>query len=122
MTTTAPRNQALGAYGERVAAQHLTDQGMVLLESNWRCDEGEIDLILRDGADLVVCEVKTRSGLAYGSPHEAVGAAKLERMQRLASRWLEARGVHPSGVRFDLVAVVRPARGPALVDHVRGLV
>ena len=55
MTTTAASKQALGAYGETVAARHLVDAGLVLLERNWRCDEGEIDLVLREGSVLVVC-------------------------------------------------------------------
>ena len=71
-TTTAAIKQALGAYGETLAARHLVGQGMVLLDRNWRCEAGEIDLVLRDGDVLVVCEVKTRSSLRYGTPHEAV--------------------------------------------------
>src|SRR3954465_1542615 len=78
-----------GRYGERVAARHLTDQGMVVLDRNWRCDAGEIDLVLRDGDVRVVCEVKTRTSDTYGSPHEAVGPVKLERLQRLALLWAE---------------------------------
>ncbi|VXB77719.1 YraN family protein [Nocardioides sp. AX2bis] len=122
MTTTAASKQALGAYGEQVALRHLVEQGMVLLDRNWRCSEGEIDLVLRDGPALVVCEVKTRSSLACGSPQEAVGADKLERLVRLAERWREQHGVHPPEVRIDLVAVLRAPRGAARVEHVRGVV
>lgn len=121
-TTTAAARQALGAYGEDVALRHLLAQGMVLLERNWRCDEGEIDIVLRDGATLVVCEVKTRTSLQAGTPHEAITDAKLARLTRLGERWAAERGVRPDGTRIDLVAVLRPRRGPAVVDHVRGLV
>jgi putative endonuclease len=93
-----------------------------VLDRNWRCDEGELDLVLRDGDVLVVCEVKTRTSDEHGSPHEAVTAAKLSRLVRLAVRWVEAHDVRPQEVRVDLVAVLRPPRGPALVEHVRGLV
>ncbi len=120
-TTTAQARQALGAYGEDVAARHLVEQGLVLLERNWRCDEGEIDLVLRDGATLVVCEVKTRTSLEAGTPHEAITDAKLARLKRLGERWATDRGVRPDGTRVDLVAVLRPRRGPAIVDHVAGL-
>jgi putative endonuclease len=120
-TTTAAARQALGRYGEDVAARHLADQGLVLLERNWRCDEGEIDLVLRDGPTLVVCEVKTRTSLEVGTPHEAITDAKLARLQKLGERWAAARGVRPDGIRVDLVAVLRPRRGPAVVDHVTGL-
>jgi putative endonuclease len=104
-----------------VAERYLTEQGMLVLDRNWRCDEGELDLVLRDGPALVVCEVKTRRGDSCGSPHEAVGLEKLERLRRLAERWADARGLHPPEVRVDLVAVLRPHRGPAVVDHVQGL-
>jgi len=120
-TTTAAARQALGAYGEDVAARHLLGLGMVLLERNWRCDEGEIDLVLRDGATLVVCEVKTRSSDRAGTPHEAITDAKLARLKRLGERWAQERQVRPDGFRVDLVAVLRPRRGAALVDHVAGL-
>jgi putative endonuclease len=115
-----PRRQ-LGRYGEAYAARHLVEQGMVLLDRNWRCDAGEIDLVLRDGGVLVVCEVKTRSSLSCGTPHEAVTPAKLARLRRLAAAWLSAHDVHAREVRIDLVAVLRPRRGPSQVDHVRGL-
>jgi putative endonuclease len=119
--TTAAQRQALGAYGERVAASHLAGQGMVVLDRNWRCDLGELDLVLRDGDVLVACEVKTRSSGRCGSPHEAVGAAKLTRLHDLLWRWCEAQGVRPQHTRVDLVAVTRPDRGRACLDHVRGL-
>ncbi|WP_134738611.1 YraN family protein [Nocardioides sp. 503] len=121
MTTTAASKQALGAYGEAVAARHLVAAGLSLLDRNWRCEEGEVDLVLREGAVLVVCEVKTRSSEACGSPHEAVSPAKLDRLRRLAQRWAEDHGVRPPETRIDLVAVRRPPRGAALVEHVRGI-
>ncbi|MCW2852681.1 MAG: YraN family protein [Nocardioides sp.] len=121
MTTTAASKQALGAYGEAVAARHLVEAGMSPLDRNWRCEEGEIDLVLREGAVLVVCEVKTRSSEACGSPHEAVSPAKLDRLRRLAQRWADDHGLRPPETRIDLVAVLRPRRGAAVVEHVRGI-
>jgi putative endonuclease len=112
---------ALGDYGERLAARHLVEQGMVVLDRNWRCDQGEIDLVLREGDVLVICEVKTRTSLACGSPHEAVTAEKIERLKRLAARWAEAHDVRPPETRIDLVAVHRPRRGASIVEHVAGL-
>jgi len=125
MTTTngtVTHNQALGAYGERVAERHLVEAGMRVLDRNWRCDEGELDLVLRDGVALVACEVKTRTSTAHGHPHEAITDDKLARLLRLGERWAEAHGLRPPETRVDLVAVLRPAKGPALVEHVRGLV
>jgi len=119
--SSVPRHLALGGYGERLAARHLTEQGMVVLDRNWRCDLGELDLVLRDGDVLVVCEVKTRTSEVCGTPHEAITADKLARLRRLAARWVADHDVHPTDLRLDLVAVLRPRRGPSHVDHVRGL-
>jgi putative endonuclease len=117
----ADRNRALGSFGEAYAARHLVEQGMVLLERNWRCPAGEIDLVLRDGSVLVVCEVKTRSSTAYGSPLEGVTARKAARLRRLAAQWLAEHQLHPDEVRIDLVGVlVGRGRSPQL-DHVRGV-
>lgn len=120
---TAAANKALGAYGESLAARHLTqEKGMVLLDRNWRCGAGEIDLVLRDGRVLVVCEVKTRSSLAVGHPQEAVTPAKVARLTELGMRWQRAHGVEAPELRVDVVSVMRPRRGPSTVDHVRGVV
>ena len=121
MTTTARQRSALGAYGEALAARYLIEQGMVVLDRNWRCDLGEVDLVLRDGRVLVVCEVKTRSSLAYGTPIEGVTEQKAARLRRLAARWLSDHEVHPDEVRIDLVGVLVPPSGPVEVDHVRGV-
>jgi putative endonuclease len=123
MTTTAPaeRRRALGVYGEAYAARHLVEQGMTVVDRNWRCSAGEIDLVLRDGGVLVVCEVKTRSSTAFGSPLEGVTARKAARLRRLAARWLAEHSVHPDEVRIDLVGVLLCGGGSPRVDHVRGV-
>ena len=111
---------AIGRYGEQVATSHLEQAGYTVLDRNWRCAEGEIDLVARDGEVLVFCEVKTRSGVAFGDPAEAVIAAKAERLRRLALRWMAARGVLGRELRFDVVSVLRQPRGAARVRHLRG--
>lgn len=111
---------AVGAYGERVACAHLVEQGMVVLDRNWRCPAGEIDLILRDGGDLVFCEVKTRRSNRFGTPAEAVDAAKARRLRRLAAQWLAQAGLRPHAVRFDVVSVLPQPVGAAHVEHLRG--
>lgn len=117
----ALHNRALGRYGEELAARYLTAQGLVLLDRNWRGQDGELDLVLREGDTLVVCEVKTRTSHDHGTPHEAVTPAKLARLRRLAAQWVHGHLATPAGIRIDLVAVLRPPRGAAEIDHVRGL-
>ena len=115
MTT---ERQAVGAYGERVAARLLQDRGLVILHRNWRCPDGEIDLVLRDGNELVFCEVKTRRGDLYGTPAEAVTPEKVRKLRHLANRWLDETGLHARTLRFDVVEVMLQPRGAAQVEHI----
>ncbi|MQA09522.1 MAG: YraN family protein [Pseudonocardiaceae bacterium] len=110
-------NKKLGKDGEDLAARHLTNAGMTVLSRNWRCREGELDLVLTDGQRLVVCEVKTRSGDGFGTPAESVTAAKSQRIRRLANLWLSAHHVGWCVVRFDVIAVVWPASGQPRLTH-----
>ncbi len=100
--------QQLGALGEERAAAWYEEHGYRVVARNWRCRDGELDLILARGDCLVVCEVKTRSSLAYGHPAEAVTHTKQRRIRGLASRWL-AEGLapfRPREIRFDVAAVL----------------
>jgi putative endonuclease len=113
-------SNAVGAYGERRAADYLVNvAGMQVLARNWRCAHGEIDIVARDADDLVFVEVKTRRHREFGPPAEAVVAAKRQRLRRLAVQWLAEHPVHTEQIRFDVVSVLRPWRGPALIEHVR---
>jgi putative endonuclease len=111
---------AVGRYGEEVAERHLLAAGLRVLERNWRCAEGEIDILAVEGETLVVCEVKTRSGLGYGDPAEAVGPDKSARLRRLALRWMAGQEIGWRELRFDVVTVLRRPRGGPLVRHLRG--
>ena len=117
----ATHRRLLGERGEAIAARHLTRRGMVVLDRNWRCDAGEIDLVLRDGRVLVICEVKTRSSTDYGAPLEAIDQRKVDRLRRLAARWLRVHACHPDDVRIDMVGVLAPPGRPAEVEHVEGV-
>ena len=112
---------AVGRFGEEVAARHLEATGLRVLDRNWRCAEGEIDIVASDGATLVVCEVKTRSGAGFGDPAEAVVGAKAARLRRLALRWLAAHDLGWRDLRFDVVTVVRRRDGAPVVRHLRGV-
>jgi putative endonuclease len=108
---------AVGRFGEEVAAELLLARGLQILERNWRCAAGELDIVAQDGATLVFVEVKTRSSRAFGVPAEAVDGRKAARIRRLAGQWItaqraaERQAEHSeltwSAVRFDVVAVVR---------------
>ena len=112
---------AVGDYGERVAVRHLTGSGMQVLERRWRCRYGEIDIVALDGDCLVVCEVKTRRSSRAGSPLEAVTPAKLARLRLLCGAWLAAQDHRFGGVRIDVVAVLLPRRGAAVVEHLKAV-
>lgn len=107
---------ALGAHGEELAACYLRDAGMEIIARNWRCRYGELDLIARDAEGITAfVEVKTRSGLAFGSPAEAVSFPKQQRIRRLALLWLHAQEGPWLRVRFDVVSVLmRPGTEPEI--------
>lgn len=110
----------LGRYGEDLAAQHLEAAGMVLLDRNWRCRDGELDLVGRDRDGTVVfVEVKTRSSSRFGEPSEAVGPVKARRLRRLAARWLQEHPGGPRPLRFDVVSIVRRRGEAPVVQHLR---
>jgi len=115
------RTAALGRYGEDVAAGHLQAIGMVVLARNWRCDAGEVDIVARDGSTLVICEVKTRSGVDFGTPTEAITPRKLRRLRHLAFRWLDAHGRHAPVVRIDVIGVVQAPSGAPIIEHLCGV-
>ncbi|WP_435203479.1 YraN family protein [Janibacter sp. GS2] len=121
MTEEAPARAAVGAAGEELAQRYLTHRGMVLLDRNWRCREGEIDLVLRDGDWIVVCEVKTRRSSSFGDPLEAITRAKLARLRRLAGCWLAEHPMGVRGVRLDVVGLLRHPDGSYRVDHRSGV-
>lgn len=84
-------NNGLGRYGEEVAARWLTAGGLQILERNWRCAEGELDIVALDGDTIAVCEVKTRSERGFQQPTEGIDQTKAERLRHLAERWLGER-------------------------------
>ena len=111
----------LGRRGEQFAAQYLERAGFRILDRNWRCAEGEIDIVAAERRVLVVCEVKTRSDDRYGTPLDAITRTKRSRLRRLAIRWLVAHGVLFDEVRIDVIGLVRDRSGHFTLEHVRGV-
>lgn len=114
----------IGRYGEQIAAQHLVDAGLEILDRNWRCSRGELDIVARERQTLVFCEVKTRTSEAFGPPQGAVDRHKAARLRRLALLWLSHQrdngntGNWPA-LRFDVVAVLCSQGGAPSVTHIR---
>ena len=100
----------IGTRGEDLAAAELERQGLVILDRNWRCRLGEIDIVAMEveGADrsLVFCEVKCRTGLGFGPPLEAITYAKVRKLRRLAGEWLATSTITARRIRIDAVGVV----------------
>jgi putative endonuclease len=111
----------LGRSGEQAAADYLEQAGLRILDRNWRCADGEIDIVAAERHVLVICEVKSRTSVRYGSPLEAVGRAKRARLRRLAVQWINAHGVRFDQVRIDVVGLVQADGGGFTIEHIRGV-
>lgn len=104
-----------------MAADFLEAAGLRILARNWRCAEGELDIVAAEQRTLVVCEVKTRSGSGYGTPLEAITRAKRARLRRLAVRWISVHDLLFDGIRVDAVGLTRDRAGGFTIEHVRGV-
>lgn len=113
----------LGAFGERLAALHLEAKGYRILARNFRCREGEIDIVAQDGETLVFVEVRTRRGDALGGPAESVTAIKQSRLVTAATAYVQALTELPADQRIDVVAVqLSPGGRLVAIDHFEGAV
>lgn len=109
----------LGRAGEDRAARYFEQLGFAVLARNWRCREGEIDLVVADGSVVVVVEVKTRRGDAFGHPFEAIDARKRHRLWRLAMAWAGAHRDQLQGrrLRIDAVGLIGGDAATASLEH-----
>ncbi len=103
--------KALGEFGERWAREYLERNGYRILETNFRCREGEIDIVARCEDSLVFVEVRTKTGSRFGTPEESVTVAKQERLAAVAMSYLQAHNDPPTEWRIDVVAVEVSPRG-----------
>ncbi len=111
----------LGRRGEDLAAAYLEGRGLAILERNWRCALGEIDIVAREWRTLVFAEVKTRSSVSFGHPLEAITPVKLARLGRLAGEWRAEHSAEPGLMRIDAVAVIAPRDGGPTIEHLAGI-
>jgi putative endonuclease len=108
----------LGARGEVLAGNWYAQQGYTVLDRNWRCRQGELDLVLEREGVIVFCEVKTRTSDAFGIGAEAVTRQKQLRIRRLAAEWLAEHDRAARELRFDVVSILAPRDAPPTVDVV----
>ena len=124
MVATGSKKQ-IGVRGEDLACAELERQGMRVLERNWRCRLGEIDIVAAEvgdaGLTLVFCEVKCRSGLGFGHPLEAITFTKMRTLRQLAAIWMREHQVRASTIRLDAIGVVLVSGEPASLTHVRAV-
>ena len=107
-------NTDLGAYGQKLAEKYLTDNGYKIVESNFRCQSGEIDIIARDGIYLAFIEVKYRRSLAHGYPREAVGYYKQRHIRRVAQYYIMVKHLNNQDFRFDVLEIIDTDGNPEI--------
>ncbi|MFT4211641.1 MAG: YraN family protein [Microbacterium sp.] len=111
----------LGRRGEEFASAHLRRHGWTILARNWRGTHGELDIVAREGAEIVVVEVKTRASELFGHPLEAIDARKLSRLWRLGAQWCREHPDESCGARLRVDAVALIGRGAFTLEHLRDL-
>lgn len=121
MAGPAPRRRAdhrrrLGIAGEDAVAEWYEAAGYRVMDRNWRCRDGELDLVVMRGDTLAFCEVKTRASTRFGTPVEAVTATKQRRLRMLAARWLADHDTRRLAVRFDVASVTRAGDGHLAIE------
>jgi putative endonuclease len=113
-------NRKTGELGEEVATNFLITHGYRILERNFRCKGGEVDIIGRepDNGSLVFIEVKARRGLSYGVPQLAVTPFKQRQISKAALTWLSKNRLHDTNARFDVIAILLHTDGQHAIDHI----
>lgn len=117
------RAAALGQRGEDLAVAHIEELGWEVLDRNWRCRQGELDIVAWERAteSVVVVEVKCRSSRDFGDPLEALTDDKTGRLVRLAVAWLQDQEVRAARLRVDAIGIVLPRSGEPTLTHLKGL-
>lgn len=120
-----PRNKAaldLGRRGEQYAVAYVEGLGWEVLDRNWRSRRGELDIVARDSdGSVVFVEVKTRAGVAFGSPLESITHKKTRTLMGLGYEWLQGHPRYEPNIRFDAIGILMVPNRPVQLDHVRGI-
>jgi putative endonuclease len=116
---SAMDNKGLGERGEEIAAGYLKGQKFTIVERNFRCKGGEVDIIARDGKTLVFVEVKTRRNLSFGPPQSALTPFKQRQISKAALTWLAKKKLFGASARFDVIAILLPDHEVPVIEHIR---
>jgi putative endonuclease len=117
------RRRETGSLGEKIASQFLKKRGYRIIEANYRCPEGEVDLVAEHKDCLVFVEVRTKRSLAFGTPEESITAAKKERLKNIAAYYQQTHDGLPQQCRIDVVAIELDRRGrPSRVELIENAV
>ena len=112
-------NKTLGERGETIATAYLKGQRFTIVERNFRCKTGEVDIIARDGNSFVFVEVKTRRNLSFGPPQLALTPFKQRQISKAALTWLAKKKLFGANARFDVIAILLPDHQLPVIDHIR---
>ncbi len=112
-------NLTLGARGESIAAAFLKGQKYAIIERNYRCKAGEVDIVAREGKTLVFVEVKTRRNTSYGPPQLAVTPFKQRQISKAALTWLAKKKLHDTSARFDVIAIILREHEVPAIEHIK---
>ncbi len=110
-------NKILGEKGERAARQYLERRGFEIIDTNWTCGFGEVDIVAIDEETLVFVEVKTRSGIEHGLPEEAITQTKRKKYEKIAMAYLEQSEYNDLPIRFDAISITLMAEDRAFLRH-----
>lgn len=113
--------EVLGRDGRQAAVSYLESCGFRILDRDWRCATGQIDIVAVERQTFVVCEVKTRYGTRHGTPLEAVGRTRRSRLRELGVQWLNAHSVRFDQIRIDVLGVIYEGTGGFTIEHARGV-
>lgn len=115
------RNQEIGILGERLAVKYLKNKQYIILDRNYRCKQGEMDIIAKDNEEIVFIEVKTRTTIKFGRPAEAVNYIKREHLQNIARYYLYTKKITKIPIRFDVIEIYLGNKEYA-VNHIKQII
>jgi putative endonuclease len=117
--TSGTENKALGKRGEEIAAVYLKGQKYTVIERNFLCKGGEVDIVARDGKTIVFVEVKSRRNLSFGPPQLALTPFKQRQISKAALTWLAKNRLHEASARFDVIAIILRDHEVPQIEHIR---